>query len=207
MTGFQVVNNPYEQPEGVMPQFPQGQNQQFQPQATFAAAPQQQYVPPAAYAPQPQAQYASTPSVAPPPVPQAPRAEAVAEIDKKQLIELPTQSGRPLESLNLVMMTGYFHHMKQPDGSIKFTEQNGSARLGFHIAEKLSWVSKEGQQQTKVVWHRAQAWNEFAKVLTQVIDGTPIKVWGNLTLYYLRDESGNLTGSLVDIKVNKFEFP
>lgn len=211
MSNFQVVNNPYEPTDGMPPQFqaaPQTQFQQQQPQFPGSA-----YVPPVQQAQpqfQPQQQYNSPvgpASSAPPPVPQAPKSEAVMEVDRKQLIELPTQSGQPLESLNLVMMTGYFHHMKKPDGSIRFTDQNGSARLGFHIAEKLSWVNKEGQTQTKVVWHRAQAWNDFARVLTQVIDGTPIKIWGNLSLYYMRDDAGNLTGSLVDIKVNKFEFP
>jgi hypothetical protein len=214
MSNFQVVNNPYEQTEGMPPQFQQPQAQFQQPQPQFQAPQPYQgsaYVPPVQqpqFQPQPQYNAPVGPATtAPPPVPQAPKAEAVMDVDRKQLIELPTQSGQALDALNLVMMTGYFHHMRKPDGSIRFSEKEGSARLGFHIAEKLNWTSKEGQVITKVVWHRAQAWNDFARVLTQVIDGTPIKIWGNLTLYYLRDDSGNLTGSLVDIKVNKFEFP
>jgi single-stranded DNA-binding protein len=105
------------------------------------------------------------------------------------------------------MITGYFHHMRDQQGNPKFTESGNSVRLGFSLGEKQSWTDQQGQTQQKVIWHRCQAWNEFAKVLVQVQDGTPIKLWGNLTRYYLRDEQGNITGELVDIKVNKYEFP
>jgi len=210
MTGMQIVNNPYEQPQAAFNQnaayvAPQ-QPQMAPPQATPVAYPQQPVQ--QQFPAQPQFQ---APAGSPPPVPQVPQMPKVDNglqaIERKQCIELPTQSGQPLDGLNLVMMTGYFHHIKDPEGKIKFTETATSARLGFHIAEKQSWVDKNNVQQNRVVWHRAQAWNDFARVLTQVIDGTPIKVWGNLTLFYMKDDAGNITGSLVEIKVNKFEFP
>ena len=109
--------------------------------------------------------------------------------------------------MNLVMMTGYFHHMRDQQGQPKFTQTGNSVRLGFWIGEEQTWTDQNGQAQSKTVWHRFQAWNDFAKTLVQVHDGTPIKVWGNLTRFYMRDENNNITGELVDVKVNKFEFP
>jgi single-stranded DNA-binding protein len=105
------------------------------------------------------------------------------------------------------MMTGYFHHMKDQQGNPKFTESGNSVRLGFSLGEKQSWTDQQGQTQTRVIWHRCQAWNDFAKVLVQVQDGTPIKIWGNLTRFFMRDDQGNITGELVDIKINKYDFP
>jgi hypothetical protein len=146
------------------------------------------------------------PTGATPPVP-PPSSTQGGGHDRKQFIELRTQSGKPLEQLNLVMMTGYFHHMRGQDGNPKFTESGNSVRLGFSLGEKQSWTDQQGQAQTKVVWHRCQAWNDFARVLEQVQDGTPVKIWGNLTRYYIRDDQGSITGELVDIKVNKYDFP
>ena len=217
---MEVVNNPYNQQQGYDPNYgqypPQAQPPQTgQPGPAPAyppqAHPQQQaplptpqpqpgYPPAAGYPPQ-----QGQPPVGAPPVPTPPPPSS--QIERKQFIELGTQSGKELEQLNLVMMTGYFHHMRQADGNIKYTQTGNSARLGFYLAEKVMWTDQANQAQVKIVWHRCQAWNDFARTLTQVVDGTPIKVWGSLTLFYMRDDNNNITGTLVDIRVNKYEFP
>lgn len=127
--------------------------------------------------------------------------------EAKPIAKLGTQNGQPLEQLNLVMMTGYFQHMRDQQGNVKYTQSGNSTRLGFIIAEEQTWTDQAGQQQSKVVKHRCQAWNDHASTLVQVHDGTPVKIWGNLTVFYPRDDQGNITGSIVDIKVNKYEFP
>lgn len=127
--------------------------------------------------------------------------------DARQIVKLGTQSGQPMENLNLVMMTGYFQHQRDKNNQPKYKESGNSVRLGFIIAEEQTWTDQSGQAQSKIVKHRCQAWNDFARNLVQVVDGTPIKVWGNLTRFYMRDDQNNITGELVDIKVNKYEFP
>jgi hypothetical protein len=172
------------------------------------APPPPGYAPaPAGYAPQPpQGGYAPPAGQAPPqappppPVPQAP-------VSKRQFVEYGTQSGQPLEDLNLVNLAGYFHHMRQQDGSPKYIEGPNSVRLGFFVAKKESWTNKEGQAQEKIVWHRCIAWGDMAKFLVQVQDGTPIKIRGTITRFYPRDDQGNITGEMVDITVNKYDFP
>jgi hypothetical protein len=199
---------PAQPPQGQPPMpIPQAQPPHPATQPQYAPPPQGQY-PQGQY---PQGQYPQGQPVAgpqpgqAPPVPATP--PATPSIEKKPFIELGTQSGKELDQLNLVMMTGYFHHMRQSDGNIKFTQTGNSARLGFYLAEKVTWTDQASQQQTKIIWHRCQAWNDFARNLAQAVDGTPIKVWGSLTLFYMRDDSNNITGTLVDIRVNKYEFP
>ena len=146
-----------------------------------------------------------------PPVPPASTGgggEGAANYEARPIQKLGTQNGQPLEQLNLVMMTGYFQHMRDDQGNIKFTQSGNSTRLGFILAEEQTWTDNAtGEQKSKVIKHRCQAWNDHAKALAQVYDGTPVKIWGNLTIYYPRDDNGQITATIVDIKVNKYDFP
>ena len=140
MTDYQTVNNPYEQqqaPQGTYPPAgygpPPAEAAPYgappaNPQGGYAAAPYGAAPVNAGYPP------AGPPAGAgaPPPVPAPPApTNGGGQRERKPVIKLRTQSGQPLEQLNLVMMTGYFHHYRDQQGQPKFTTVGNGVRLGL----------------------------------------------------------------------------
>jgi single-stranded DNA-binding protein len=120
-----------------------------------------------------------------------------------------TQTGRAVQCGSLVIVEGYFN-------TPKVTDVNGSPRISFCVVEEQFrrdntgnyLYDEQGQPQVSHTWHRCQAWGDVARFLTQVPEGTPIKVTGTLVNWSLAPRNPNETRRyFTEVRVSQHEFP
>jgi hypothetical protein len=178
---------------------PQPAATQWQPPAPGGQPPSQQTAP-TQWGPPPQQ---GQPQWGPPAQQQAPAPQRPAP-QQSQIVKLAPTKGQ-MQRTNLSMIEGWINGRKAT------TLNDGSIRLGFFIVwEELVYeggqqkFNAQGYPEVRDRKYLCQAWGQIATNLSQLPEGTAIKIYGTLNRWNASRDQNN-PNWITDIKVNRYD--
>lgn len=103
--------------------------------------------------------------------------------------------------MNLVIVTG---RLGADVEILKVSEKSSVAR--FSVAETKTWKKENGEQESRTVWHKLQAWNKMAEICNKNLKkGMKVMVTGELDYHEYNNKKDETVKETI-IKIKSVEF-